>query len=587
MEEADRRLQWLAAMICMPTWTAALWYVVARTETCGFELDLQADRSLRDASPGAMRRIAQAMNDPVLACAWRLLALRPMHPSTEIDAVVGDARALISSADGDMTQALARLSLWSAVGRNEETTVSEDFFRAVGDEKPAQRAVPLCLEMLERDRWDDAFNWLTAQTRLLTVWEGIEGGPAPEGDREKQRVLIEHYADMLFSQGQEWTGELALAWQMLACDPDRPETFNFVLPPLRWLLDRVAEPRRKARLLGRLDVWWRAARGEWAGAIEPVSIFRIAERETADDVDDEGSPPDPESHQKPSPSPGVVVMCAEFAEERGLPLAWRDLRDERLPLVVCDNAARVREKLREEYPHARREIDLLTQDLRDGQPVRMRPTLLVSPETGMGKSRLVGRLADLLGGNMYVYRFDGAASHDGAYSGFPKGWSSAQPSVPARAIMMSRIANPIAFVDEIDRAGESTYNGNLWSAMLPFLEVETSRRYRDIGIDAELDLSHVLHFSTANSVEKLPSHLRDRFRLIRMPPPTLAHLPALAALIMKELASQGDLRCDEPLASDELHNIGLAWKRERFSMRKLKRLVEVTLEARDACAVRH
>ncbi|MCS3731544.1 ATP-dependent Lon protease [Bradyrhizobium betae] len=153
--------------------------------------------------------------------------------------------------------------------------------------------------------------------------------------------------------------------------------------------------------------------------------------------------------------------------------------------------------------------------------------------------------------------------------------------------MMSRIANPIAFVDEIDRAGESTYNGNLWSAMLPFLEVTTSRRYREVGIDAELDLSHVLHFSTANSVEKLPSQLRDRFRVIRMPSPTLAYLPALAALIMKELASEGDRRFDEPLATDELHNIGPVWKRERFSMRKLKRLIEATLEARDACAVRH
>jgi ATP-dependent Lon protease len=587
MEEVDRRLQWLAAMICMPTWSAAVGYVVARTEACGFELDLQADRSLRDASPGAMRRIAEALKDPALACAWRLLALRPTYPSTEIDAVVGDACSLIAGAEGDMTQALARLRSWSAVGRGERLAVENDFFRGAGGDDRAPAAVPVCVEMLARDRWDEAFGWLTAQTRLLTAGLGIEGCPTPEGDREKQRMLIERYAELLFSQGRNWTGELALAWQMLACDPERPESFNFVLPPLGWLLDRVAESRRKTHRLARLDIWWRAARGEWAGAIEPVSIFRIAERETADDFDDEGVPPDPEPLRKPSPPPGVVVMRGRFAEERGLPLAWRDLRDEHLPLVLCEDAARVREKLREEYPHAHREIDLLTQDLRDGQAVRMRPTLLVSPETGMGKSRLVGRLAELLGGNMYVYRFDGAASHDGAYSGFPKGWSSAHPSVPARAIMMSRIANPIAFVDEIDRAGESTYNGNLWSAMLPFLDVETSRRYREAGIDAELDLSHVLHFSTANSVEKLPSQLRDRFRVIRMPPPTLAHLPALAALIMKELASKGDLRFHEPLGPDELDNIGWAWKRERFSMRKLKRLIEATLEARDACAVRH
>jgi ATP-dependent Lon protease len=153
--------------------------------------------------------------------------------------------------------------------------------------------------------------------------------------------------------------------------------------------------------------------------------------------------------------------------------------------------------------------------------------------------------------------------------------------------MTSKTANPIVFVDFIDRAGESTHNGNLWSAMLPFLEPETSRRYRDAGLDAELDLSHVIHLSTGFSDEKLPSQLRDRFRLIRIPSPTLAHLPALAALIMKDLVSERDFRFEEPLAKDELENIGRAWRLERFSISKLQRLIAATLEAREACAMRH
>ncbi len=132
---------------------------------------------------------------------------------------------------------------------------------------------------------------------------------------------------------------------------------------------------------------------------------------------------------------------------------------------------------------------------------------------------------------MYVYRVDGAATHD----------RSAERA--RRAIMVSRIANPIAFVDEIDRAGEGAYNGNLWSAMLSSLRLRLSGRYR-AGIDAELDLSHVLHCCSANFIETPPSQLKDRFRVIRMPSPTLAHLSTLAAMIMKDLGSENGLCFD-------------------------------------------
>lgn len=154
--------------------------------------------------------------------------------------------------------------------------------------------------------------------------------------------------------------------------------------------------------------------------------------------------------------------------------------------------------------------------------------------------------------------------------------------------MMSETANPIVMVDEIDKAGSGTYNGSLWSAMVPFLERETAARYREAGIDAELDLSHVNHIATANTVDPLPGPLRDRFRIVRMPSPTLAHLPALAAQVMTDMAAHDEARVhDEPLGEDELTIIGRAWVREKFSMRKLQRMIAATLEARDFCARRH
>jgi hypothetical protein len=57
---------------------------------------------------------------------------------------------------------------------------------------------------------------------------------------------------------------------------------------------------------------------------------------------------------------------------------------------------------------------------------------------------------------------------------------------------------------------------------------------------------------------------------------------------MRDLARDDEARAhDEPLAQDELDVIGRAWAKEKFSMRKLQRLVGATLEARDQCARRH
>ena len=89
---------------------------------------------------------------------------------------------------------------------------------------------------------------------------------------------------------------------------------------------------------------------------------------------------------------------------------------------------------------------------------------------------------------------------------------------------------------------ERNWNGRLWEALLPFCDAETSRRYRDQSLDCELDLSMVSYIATANDVSRLPAPLRDRFRIVKVPDPTLAHLPALAANVMRDLAIEDDIR---------------------------------------------
>lgn len=618
MTDVDKKLVWLASFVASQTWHEAARAATGRTVALGLELNLLRDGSLRDMSPEYLSRIAKVVgeNDPVIAMAWRLLALRPTDHADMIQFVVADAISILSSCDGDVTEALARLRVWDVVALGKFT--GDDLFKLAAkywrselqyivdrlDEQNRRTSgLPVCVELLGCDNWGEGFNWLTRETdRQLLERHGISAPAWTEG-RKKQAALIREHVEVLFAQGQTSCGELALGWQMMLCDPRKPESFNVVMPQLAWMLAQavVTNPAELTMLRARLHLWWDAAAGKWDDSKE--SIFRICAKLADKDeiyarhteIAEPDTDPFPESPSTAPPAgPTVVVMRKDRAEEKGLPQAWTELRDVALPLVVCRDAAEVRERLQGEYPHAWREVSMLTQDLRNGEPVRIKPTLLLS-RPGTGKTRLIRRLAEAVSAGaapgspeLYISRFDAAGTQDSMYSGTAKGWSTAQASVPARAIMASKTANPIVAVDEICKASESSHNGNLWSAMTPFLEKETSKTYPESGIGAELDLSHVIHLATANSIERLPSQLRDRFRVIKIPAPTLAHLPRLAALVMRDLAAEDDARrYDEPLGADELEIIGRAWARERFSMRKLQRLVAATLEARDACARRH
>lgn len=80
----------------------------------------------------------------------------------------------------------------------------------------------------------------------------------------------------------------------------------------------------------------------------------------------------------------------------------------------------------------------------------------------------------------------------------------------------------------------------------------------------------------------------DRFRIIRWPLPTLAHLPQLAAGVLADIEREADEQgFNPPLDPDELEAIGRIWARQKFSMRRLRRMIEATLDTRAETAMRH
>ena len=255
-----------------------------------------------------------------------------------------------------------------------------------------------------------------------------------------------------------------------------------------------------------------------------------------------------------------------------------------LPLVPVPPLHEVRGRLLFEFPYAASVIDFVLGDLVGRQTIRLRPLILVG-EPGGGKSRFVRRLGDILG--LGTWRTDASRSDGNAFAGTDKRWYTAEPCHPFLAIAQARQTNPLILIDEIEKAGTRSDYGRFWDCLLGFLEPETAARYPDPALQANLDLAHVSYVATANSLDPIPSPLRDRFRIVEFPKPQPQDMDALLPAILADIAAERglDARWIAPLAGWERDLAAQRWK--GGSVRRLRLLIEVLLRAREQNDIQH
>ncbi|OKO86861.1 ATPase AAA [Bradyrhizobium sp. AS23.2] len=255
-----------------------------------------------------------------------------------------------------------------------------------------------------------------------------------------------------------------------------------------------------------------------------------------------------------------------------------------LPLVDVPPLHKVRNALAFEFPYAMSVIDFALADLVGRATVRLRPLLLVG-DPGGGKSRFVRRLGETLG--VTVWREDAARSDGAVFGGTDRRWYSAEPCHAFMAIAQGKIANPLVLIEELEKAGTRSDYGRLWDCLLSFLEPETSARYPDPALQTTLDASEVSYVATANSLDPLPSPIRDRFRVVTFPKPAADDLDALLPAVLADLARERGLDAAwvPPLDGAERAAIAHSWR--GGSVRRLRRMVEAILRERDLRAVRN
>lgn len=180
-------------------------------------------------------------------------------------------------------------------------------------------------------------------------------------------------------------------------------------------------------------------------------------------------------------------------------------------------------KLYEESPWLAPAIEVIWQDMRrfarEGLGLKFRPILLDGP-SGIGKTHLARRIGELSG--LPALDFDvGSGSEGFRLTGLSKGWGTAQPSQVVERILDSGCANPIVFVDEIDRAGVLFSKGGLptsvITSLLVLLEPRSAEGWECPFYQLKFDMSHVNWILASNRADLMPEPLRTRLRIVSLP----------------------------------------------------------------------
>jgi len=323
-----------------------------------------------------------------------------------------------------------------------------------------------------------------------------------------------------------------------------------------------------------------------------VDAERRAQKKVVEDLKPAAAAADNEadSELRQKDPPGFVRVCVlsdEDAQSKkivDLIKPFQHVIGVAVPLAPTPDLKIVRATLAREFPYARAVVDTIIQDLVGKEYVKLRPTLLLGSPGG-GKSRFMRRVADLMGAGSW--RVDGSSSDGAVIGGTARRWHTSEPCHPFQAIVRARVANPLVLIDEVDKASTRSDYGRLWDTLLALLESETAQQYPDPALLTNVDLSHVSYLATANAVEPLPQPLRDRVRVLAFPTPTRDDLTALLPPLLDAYGAERglDVRWLEPFSPEEIEAVASRWP--GGSVRRLGRLVEAVLQAREKAAARH
>lgn len=191
------------------------------------------------------------------------------------------------------------------------------------------------------------------------------------------------------------------------------------------------------------------------------------------------------------------------------------------------------------------------------------PIICLYGAPGVGKTSLGKSVAASLGRTFGRISLGGM--HDESeIRGHRRTYIGAMPGRIIQTIKRAGTANPVIILDEIDKVGGQSNQGDPSSALLEVLDPEQNGTFHDNYLDVEYDLSSVLFIATANNIATISSPLRDRMEMINVSGYLLEEKIEIAArhLLKKQLEAHGVKNTQLKVGKKQLRKIVLEYTRE-------------------------
>lgn len=205
--------------------------------------------------------------------------------------------------------------------------------------------------------------------------------------------------------------------------------------------------------------------------------------------------------------------------------------------------------------------------------IQISPALLVGPP-GIGKTFLLNKIAKILDLPSY---FLNAGTLTGGFiiNGLSSGWGTGQPGFVFKSLYESDVANPLCFLDEIDKFGHPDLSP-VEPVLLSILENHTAKEFIDEFWNFKMNASNINWIATANNVKRISEPLLSRFSVFEISLPNYEERKVFTQSIINEIVENKGLSSLYKGVSDEfIAEIA----KEEGSLRDIGKIIKESLSA--------